>query len=101
MRSDGFEIDYTSLISSAVSARWRRLIRVDLCEVFVPVLFGVEGIAAHRTFEIVFGSVFVRHIRSTYPERDKYLHAGGAVSSALRLTRVRSVGSHRCHSVAG
>lgn len=101
MRSDELENGDTSPISSVVSDRWRRLIRMIMCEVFVPVLSCVEGIAAHWTFEIVFGSVFVRHIRSTYPERDKYLRAEGAVSSAPRLARVHPVGSHRCHSVAG
>ncbi len=81
--SDELKNGHTSPISSVVSDRWRWLIRVIVCEVFVPVFFCVEGIAAHWTFEIVFGSVFVRHIRSTYPERNKYLRA--------------EVPSHLCH----
>ena len=72
-----------------------------MCEVLVPVFFCVEGITAHWTFEIVFSSVFVRHIRSTYLERNKYLRAEGAILSAPQLTCVYLVGSHWCHSVAG
>lgn len=40
---------------------------MELYEVFISVLFGVEGVAAHRTFKLSFVFSPIRHAQYTFP----------------------------------